>query len=118
MSDPTDAVQVQLAKLRRKFGLALPEKISAIEAAVAALVARPWDEQSCAAAHRQAHSLAGTSGTYGFPEIGSAARSVEALLKQSLASRALPSPDQKAQIDHLTANLRELAADAVRRVSA
>lgn len=118
MPDPADAVQVQLAKLRKKFGLALPEKISAIEAAVAALVARPWDEQTCAAVHRQAHSLAGSSGTYGFPEIGSAARDVEALLKQSLESRALPSPDQKARIDRLTASLRELAADAARGVSA
>jgi len=69
-------------------------------------------------AHRLAHSLAGSSGTYGYPEIGGVARAVEALLKQSLESRALPSPSQKAQIDGLTADLRELAADAARRVSA
>jgi HPt (histidine-containing phosphotransfer) domain-containing protein len=118
MPDPADAVQVQLAKLRKKFGLALPEKISAIEAAVAALFARPWDEQACATSHRLVHSLAGSSGTYGFPEIGAAARAVEALLKQSLESRALLSPDQKTQIDRLTAGLRELAADAARKVSA
>jgi len=118
MSDPADAVQAQLAKLRKKFGLALPEKTSAIGAAVASLVAGPWNEQACADAHRQAHSLAGSSGTYGFPEIGGVARTVEAFLKQCLESRALLSAAQKSQIDRLIQDLRDLAAEAARKVSA
>jgi len=118
MSDPAEALQVQLAKLRKKFGLALPGKTSAIGAAVASLVAGPWNEQACADAHRQAHSLAGSSGTYGFPEIGDVARTVEALLKQSLESRALLSPAQKGQIDRLIQDLRDLAAEAAQRVTA
>jgi HPt (histidine-containing phosphotransfer) domain-containing protein len=112
MADPADAVQTQLAKLRAKYGLALPGKISGIAAAVASFFAAPWDEQACSTAHRQVHSLAGSSGTYGFPAISGVARSAEAILKQSLEARALPAPSLKSQVDDLVAKLREMAADA------
>jgi HPt (histidine-containing phosphotransfer) domain-containing protein len=109
MSDPTDAVQVQLAKLRVKYGLALPGKIDGLTAAV---VAR--DES----AYRLAHTLAGSSGTYGFPEIGDAARILEAILKELLESRAPLSPGRKVEVDGLLASLRTLAGEAARKVSA
>jgi HPt (histidine-containing phosphotransfer) domain-containing protein len=109
MSEPGDALQVQLAKLRAKYGLALPGKIDGLTAAVAAL------NES---AYRQAHTLAGSSGTYGFPEIGDAARSLEGILKETLESRAPLSPNRKLEVDGLLASLRELAAEAARKVSA
>jgi HPt (histidine-containing phosphotransfer) domain-containing protein len=118
MPDPADAVQVQLARLRKKYGLALPEKISGIEAAFAPLFAGPWEEKACATAYRQIHSLAGSSGTYGFPDICGIARASEALLKECLDSRSLLTPTQKTQIDDLVTKLRELAADAARQASA
>jgi len=114
MPGPADAVQAQLAKLRTKYSLALPEKIAAIEAAVAPLFAGPWEESVCSTAYRQVHSLAGSSGTYGFPEISSVARAAEATLKQCLdARRLLP----KSEVDVLMAKLREMAADAASRSS-
>ena len=118
MSEPADALQAQLAKLRCKYGLALPGKVAALEAAVAAQSASAWQEESCATAHRQAHTLAGSSGTYGFPEICAAARALEDLLRQTLDARTLLSPIQKTQADGLLAILREQAAAAIRKVSA
>lgn len=109
MSEPTDALQVQLAKLRVKYGLALPEKIDGLTAAVAA---------QGETAYRQAHTLAGSSGTYGFPEIGDAARMLEAILKERLESRAPLAPSRKVEVDGLLASLRELAVEAARKVSA
>jgi HPt (histidine-containing phosphotransfer) domain-containing protein len=118
MSEPADAVQAQLAKLRLKYGLALPEKISGLSAAFGTYFTGPWDEQACSTAHRQIHSLAGSSGTYGFPEISGIARAVEALIKQSLEARAPLPADPRARVDDLMTKLRELAADAARQVSA
>lgn len=104
MSEPTDAVQAQLAKLRVKYGLALPGKVGGLTAAVAA-----GNETAC----RQAHTLAGSSGTYGFPEVGDAARTLEALLRESPLS-----PGRKAEVEILLSSLGRLAAEAVRKVSA
>lgn len=112
MPDPADTVQAQLAMLRRKYGLALPGKISGIARAVASFLAAPWDEQACATAHRQVHSLAGSSGTYGYSDISGIARAAEEILKQSLETRVLPAPDLQSRVEGLVEKLREMAADA------
>ena len=117
MAESTDAVQAQLAKLKRKYGLALPEKISSLEAAFAPLFAGSWEEQVCSTAYRQVHSLAGSSGTYGYTDLGLLARSVEALIKQSLDSRSALPAARKAEVDGLMAQLREQAMEAARQAS-
>lgn len=118
MPEPADAVKVQLAKLRKKYGLALPDKVSGIEKSLAPLRSGSLEEEPWNAAYRAVHSLAGSSGTYGYPEISSVARAAEAILKQGLESRAPLSDAQRGQIDDLLARLRELAADAARQNSA
>ena len=118
MPDQADAVQAQLDKLKKKYGRELPEKVSRVEAALATLIAGPWEEQVCMTAYRHTHSLAGSSGTYGYNEISKIARAAEASLKQCLESRAaLPEP-LKAQVNDLVAKLRELASAAAREMSA
>jgi chemotaxis protein histidine kinase CheA len=122
MPDPApsssgDAVQAQLAKLRKKYGLGLPDKIAAIEAGVVAMGGSAWDETACSTAYRQVHSLAGSSGTYGFPEITSVARAAESILKSSLESRSALSAADRGLVDGFLAKLREMAADAARQVS-
>ena len=115
-SSSGEAVQAQLAKLRKKYGLSLPDKIAGIEAAVAAL-GPTWEEPASSTAYRQVHSLAGSSGTYGFPDISGIARAAEAILRTSLEARcALPAAD-RARIAEMLGRLREMAADAARQVS-
>jgi HPt (histidine-containing phosphotransfer) domain-containing protein len=121
MPDPAqsssgDAVQAQLAKLRKKYGLALPDKIAGIVAAVAAL-GPAWEEPASSTAYRQVHSLAGSSGTYGFPEISGLARAAEAILKTSLESRSPLPPADRARVAELLDRIREMAADAARQAA-
>jgi HPt (histidine-containing phosphotransfer) domain-containing protein len=112
------AVQAQLAKLKKKYGLGLPEKIAGIEAAAGPVFAAPWSEPVLAASYRQVHSLAGSSGTYGFPELTGVARAAEAILRAGLDARETPAADQKARFDDLMSTLRELAAAAARQCAA
>jgi len=110
MPEPSNTVQAQLDKLRKKYGRELPEKIARVEAVFAPLFAGPWEEQACKDAYRQIHSLAGSSGTYGFMEIAKIARAAEALLKQCLESRSIPPNPWKAQVDELVAKLHGMAS--------
>jgi HPt (histidine-containing phosphotransfer) domain-containing protein len=111
-----DAVQAQLAKLRKKYGMALPDKIAGIETAVAAL-GPTWEEPVTSTAYRQVHSLAGSSGTYGFPGISSIARAAEAILKTSVESRTILPAADRTKFGELLGKLREMAADAARQAS-
>src|SRR5258706_11467675 len=107
-----DLALAQLARLRRKYGLALPEKISDVESSFAPLFAGDWEEETCATAHRRIHSLAGSSGTYGFTEISGIARAAEAVVRDCLDS-GLPLPATSGlRLTELIAKLRMLAADA------
>ncbi len=106
----TDAVQAKLLELRLAYARQLPEKLACIDAAFAAFVAAPWEEQACSTAYRLFHSLAGSSGTYGFDEIGRLARQAEAFLKASLEGRVPLLPEQRQEVLRLSARLAELAA--------
>ncbi|MBI3856757.1 MAG: Hpt domain-containing protein [Planctomycetes bacterium] len=118
MPEAVNAVQAQLARLREKYGRALPEKISGLEAVCAPVLAGPWEEQASSTAYRQVHSLAGSSGTYGFPDISSVARAAEVLFRECLESRAPLAAAQKSQAESLMLKLREMAAAAARQISA
>ncbi|HLY11934.1 MAG TPA: Hpt domain-containing protein [Planctomycetota bacterium] len=87
MPDPADPVQNQLAKLKQKYAADLPLKVARVEELVAGFLAAAWTEESCFATYRQIHSLAGSAGTYGFSDLGTAARAGEQLLKRSLELR-------------------------------
>src|SRR5438445_4655709 len=94
-------VQAQLAMLRKKYALALPEKAAALQVAVAPLFEETWQEQAWSSAYRQVHSLAGSSGTYGYPEISSIARALETLIHQGLASRVPLADVRRTQVEEL-----------------
>lgn len=115
MLESTDAVQAQLARLKRRYGLDLPGKVDRVEAAFAPLFDGSRTQDACSAAYRQIHSLAGTSGTYGFPELGACARSAEALVKQCLESQVTLDDSCRAELGAYVSRLRELAAEAARQ---
>lgn len=105
-------VERQLAALRTAYARDLPEKVRRIEAAFEAFSAQPWEEERCTTACRFAHSLAGSSGTYGFGELGKIAKALELLIRASLDRRApLPAPEAESARRHL-ALLKEGAAAA------
>ncbi len=107
-----DAVQAKLLELKRAYAAQLPEKLARIDAAFTGFVAAPWEEQACMASYRLLHSLAGSSGTYGFDEICRVARQAEAFLKESLESRRSPLPERQLEVRCLFARLSELVGSA------
>jgi DNA-binding response OmpR family regulator len=77
-----------MEQLRREYQEGLPRRLAELRALVQGAADAPWDAQACAAARTAAHRLAGTAGSYGFPDESAAAAAVEAL-----AIRAERSPE-------------------------
>jgi chemotaxis protein histidine kinase CheA len=107
-----DEVDRELAELRKAYARELPEKVLRIETACESFFSQGWDVDRCTAACRSAHSLAGSSGTYGFGELGKIAKSLEVLIQSSLDRKApLDAPQVESARKHLAA-LREGAVAA------
>ncbi len=98
MNSDTDTFQKKLLELQEIFTSKLPGKIAAIEAAAGSSF-----EDLLALAHK----LAGSAGTYGFPNVSEAARQLE-LSCQSIADQGRqPSGDEPTTLNSLVKALRE-----------
>jgi HPt (histidine-containing phosphotransfer) domain-containing protein len=87
-----------MTDLKAHYRKALPARIAALEAGrgpMAAGAAEAWTE-----VRRLAHSLRGSGGTYGFPEVTEAARLLE----------DAPESDRPRQLEQLLEVLRKVAA--------
>jgi chemotaxis protein histidine kinase CheA len=105
MSTPQEQFQAFLALQRADYRRALPEKLARLQAlwlAMGAGVAPP----ALAELERQAHTLAGTAGTLGFREVGTAAKSLEALLVRAGECGMALTPAQHAEISLAVAALQ------------
>jgi chemotaxis protein histidine kinase CheA len=112
MPQPPDALQAQLRELKRVYARSLPEKIAKVESAFRSYFAAAWDETACGSTYRIIHSLAGSSGTYGFAELCQVARSAENILKESMEAHRLPSPERQQEALAHVDRLKELASAA------
>lgn len=84
MSFPSADFQAFLQKQRLEYIASLPQRRAALEAAwQQAVEGRPGARQVL---EREAHNLAGSGATFGFPALGDAARSLEQGV-ESLAGR-------------------------------
>lgn len=82
MSTPQEQFKAFLALQRAEYQRALPEKLAQLQALWLAL--DPGAAPSALGGlERQAHTLAGTAGTLGFREVGTAAKSLEELLARA-----------------------------------
>jgi chemotaxis protein histidine kinase CheA len=112
MAMNTPAANEMLLALRRKYAAGLPAKVAKAAESVRSLLAAPLDPDRCEAAHRSLHSLTGSSGTYGYPDLSRFARSAEILLRLSLESgNPISSEEQQSLVD-VIARLGTLAAMA------
>jgi chemotaxis protein histidine kinase CheA len=112
VSEPDDPIQNQLAKLKKKYAADLPQKVARVEEQVAAFLAAGWSEELCFATYRQIHSLAGSAGTYGFAELGLAARTGEHLIKRSLENKSPLGDPERQELGLILSKMKELAAAA------
>ncbi len=93
------AIQEKLAIVRNNYARQLPQRIQEIETGWRQLKETEWNAQSLAALHRKVHSLAGSGGTFGFSDLGRAARNMEVPLKMVLQSGRPATPTQFEKIN-------------------
>ncbi|MBF0446253.1 MAG: Hpt domain-containing protein, partial [Magnetococcales bacterium] len=65
-----EIVLQKLLDIRKNWLKNLPEKIQKINASWNRLKNEVWDDSLFNKFHRQVHTIAGSGGTFGFPEIG------------------------------------------------
>jgi hypothetical protein len=104
--------------LRRRYAANLPAKVDRAAASVSAVLAGPWNPALGDIAHRMIHSLIGSSGTYGFPELSGVARSAERILRDSVESGKAPAPETVLVLQEIIARLGYLAVMAAEGASA
>lgn len=106
MSDPVDRA---FQELRREYLASLPARLDELRSDVAGF----------AAGHRDAadslkvrlHRLAGSAGSYGFPDLGSIAREAQHWLSR------FPAPGEADQLEAMVNRMAKAVADAGKRVS-
>ncbi|MCC6751658.1 MAG: diguanylate cyclase [Deltaproteobacteria bacterium] len=95
-----ERIRTVLAEGWARFESTLPERLAVLEQAAEALGLGPLEPQLGERALRQAHSLAGSLGTFGLPEGTALARQMEQLL------RAGPGPTERARLLELVGKVR------------
>jgi len=83
------AMREKLEALRRRLAERLPGMVAELEDVVRRCLESPADPGRREPAVRGSHTLAGTAGTYGFLDLGRAARGLELLLRDGAAPVAV-----------------------------
>lgn len=86
MSTPQEEFQRFLAEQRLEYQRSLPEKIAGIRALWQVVNADADAPEPKKDLERMAHTLAGTAGTLGYREIGTAAKALELLVAQAVVA--------------------------------
>lgn len=76
----SSSVQEKLATLNRRYRDGLPMRLAQIEEAARQCLENQVEDIETL--HRLLHSLAGSAGVYGMPELGQEARRIELVLKR------------------------------------
>ena len=80
MSEARDRKALKLQALQERFSKQLPARITALREHWQRLMAAPTEASLRHEFHRQVHSLAGASGTFGYDALGREARDLEKAL--------------------------------------
>jgi HPt (histidine-containing phosphotransfer) domain-containing protein len=94
----------RLESVRRRFLEMLPARVEHLQELSAGIADPAQCETSLTQASFEAHKIAGTAGTLGFPRLGQLAAGAEAAIGQHIVARGrTPAPGLKAMIDELIA---------------
>ena len=108
-SDNQNSKADKLQALREAFGAKLPERLAAIRRLWLALRENPDDTSLSDEFYRLIHSMAGSSGTFGYHQFGACARHLEQFLLQN-KSMGYSDSDSIKTIDRTLAQLESLAS--------
>lgn len=108
MNDTT-GTEDKLRALRVQYAKLLPSKVAELENSLDAMVKTP-SEAVLSTFHRQAHSLAGSGGTYGYARLSQCARELEVYLKSCLAPQGSPVQQDAQNIQGLLDRIKDSIA--------
>jgi chemotaxis protein histidine kinase CheA len=106
------ALEERVAQIRRQFVASLPQRVAELQRCWRSC-AGPADEcTALEALFRAAHTLKGASGTFGEHGIGTAAGTVDEVVRLALERGTGLTADERCQIERAIARLWELAGQA------
>lgn len=107
----TANIEDKLQALRVQYAQLLPSKVAELESSLEAMVKTPASEDVLSTFHRQAHSLAGSGGTYGYARLSQCARELEVYLKSCLAPQRSPALQDAQNIQGLLDRVKDSIAN-------
>lgn len=106
MADPSKSLEESLAALNKAYAKKLPLKWMEVAVLWQDMLKRPWRRDTFIQLYRRAHSLAGASANFGFPQISVHAKALEDCLNTLINCDTIPAGAQKEEIDRLIAALK------------
>ncbi len=110
MSDKNDSLQEKLRALEAVFLAKLPSRLLEMEDALGLFLQEPESKAHLALLHRLLHTMAGSAGTFGFPEVGAQAREFEGRLKPLINGETWG----KTMLSQYAGDLRRYFADSIK----
>ena len=107
MGDLNVLLAEQLEAMHDAYAAKLPEKIRDLEETWDALSKNNWDLEGLTKLHRQAHTLAGSSATFGCIASSKAVRALELGVKKIMESGCPPTIEQRNQISQWLNSLKQ-----------
>lgn len=111
-------VLAKLLKGRKNYAEQLPAKINKIREVWGRLTQGAWDIDQFRTFHRMVHTIAGSAGTFGLPDVGLDARKLEILLKSLLESGQRPAAEEEAAVRQGLERLEETAEISLKKGAA
>ncbi|GGC72788.1 diguanylate cyclase [Undibacterium terreum] len=110
MSDKNDSLQEKLRALEAVFLAKLPSRLQEMDDALGLFLQEPENKEHLALLHRLLHTMAGSAGTFGFPEVGTQAREFEGRLKPLFNGETWA----KTSLSQYAGDLRKYFADTIK----
>lgn len=108
-----DPVSRKLRALAEEVAASLAERMTGIEAAYEVLAVERWPQQAMTDLHAALHSLAGTTGSFGYLKISQAARGVLNTLEPVMVSDCQAGEELRRSLQDAMSELRREVADPV-----
>jgi len=109
------AVQEKIFAVQKNFAEQLPRKIHKVEETWKLLEQGSWEKDLFQLFYRMIHTIAGSGGTLGLPEVGAAAKELDILLKPLMDSDEQATIEQKALINSRLLQLIETTRAALKK---
>jgi diguanylate cyclase (GGDEF)-like protein len=113
MDTQAQSLEEAITELRKVFLAGLLKELDTLATSWKLAQLVPPELENLKNCHRHFHSLSGTAGTFGYPELGQVARQMELLLKPTLLRPSGLTPDEVHQVNDGLKTIKKLADEAL-----